>query len=352
MGPGRILGPNRNLHPRNSPDLFNRGVPAFETMFWDNRVAGTSGSGFVSPAGAQLPPAAEFDSVLAVLAMFPVTARDEMRGLPHDADIFNQPNELAEIEDDDFTAIWAGLMDRLLAIPEYQQLFAEAYPDVPTEELEFQHAANALAAFISVAFTFNDSSFDRYAEGDNDALGQSEKLGALLFLGDANCASCHSGNLFTDQQPHNLAIPQIGPGQKDEAPLDFGRFRESGNEADRFAFRTPPLRNVALTGPWMHNGAYTTLDAAVRHHLHPEQALRAYAVSQLRPNLRDSFQGDEVTFTMLLDTLDPLVSTPIMLTEAEVDDLLAFLDALTDPAAVDLSHLAPTAVPSGLTLDR
>ncbi|HUM68759.1 MAG TPA: cytochrome c peroxidase, partial [Chloroflexota bacterium] len=109
-----------------------------------------------------------------------------------------------------------------LAIPAYQELFRQAYPDVPAVELGFQHAANALAAFQAQAFTFTNSPWDRYLAGDESALSKQAKQGALLFYGRAGCAACHSGPLFTDQQYHNIAAPQFGPGRDDFAPLDYG----------------------------------------------------------------------------------------------------------------------------------
>ncbi|MCB0238120.1 MAG: hypothetical protein KDH08_05655, partial [Anaerolineae bacterium] len=109
------------------------------------------------------------------------------------------------------------------------------------------------------AFTLLDSPWDRFLAGDDSALSTDAQHGALLFYGDAGCARCHSGNLLTDQEFHNAAVPQLGPGKGRQNPyIDLGRARETGNPDDRFAFRTPPLRNVALTGPWMHNGAFAT----------------------------------------------------------------------------------------------
>jgi cytochrome c peroxidase len=70
------------------------------------------------------------------------------------------------------------------------------------------------------------------------------KQGAILFYGKAGCATCHSTGLLTDQKFHNLAVPQIGDGKGREQPFDLGRARETGNDCDRYAFRTPPLRNV------------------------------------------------------------------------------------------------------------
>ncbi|MCB0164879.1 MAG: hypothetical protein KDI79_11675 [Anaerolineae bacterium] len=350
VGPQRHNAPDRMLHPRNSPDLFNRGRPELATMFWDIRINGSKAGGFTSPAKDQLP-GDDMDNILAVLAMFPVTARDEMRGMPDDFEKFG--NELAPIDDEDFTAIWEALIDRLLAHEGYVTLFANAYPSTPPDDLHFHHAANGIAAFITKAFAFTNSPWDRYLAGDETALTDEAKQGALLFLGRANCSQCHAGNLFTDQLTHNLAMPQVGPGNKKEQPgIDLGRAGETGDPADTYAFRTPPLRNVALTGPWTHAGAYTSLEAVVRHHLDPEQALRSYDPAQLRADLRSTFQSDETYLSAQLSQLDPVLATPIALSDREFDQVIAFLYALTDPAAINLTNVVPKSVPSGLPIDK
>ena len=171
-------------------------------MFWDSRVSVIAGTRFNSPARGQLP--SGLDSVLAAQAMFPITSRDEMRGHVGEEDIFGNENELALVDDADFRGIWSAIMQRLLAIPEYVDLFQAAYPDVATEDLGFQHAANAIAAFEIDAFTLTDSPYDRYIRGNGDALSESAQRGAMLFFGKAGCANCHSGNLLTDQQHHNI----------------------------------------------------------------------------------------------------------------------------------------------------
>jgi cytochrome c peroxidase len=341
----RQLGEGRDLIPRNAPEIFNRGADGWHTMFWDGRVSGGYDDDFTSPAGDSLPQGLE--NVVAVQAMFPVTSREEMRGDEGDFDVFGKLNELALLSDDDLRGIWAGLMDRLLAIEEYQELFTAAYPDIPLEWLRFQQAANAMAAYEMALFTQADSPWDRFLAGDQEALSAGARQGAFLFYGDAGCSRCHNGSLLTDQEYHNIGVPQIGPGKGGEAPLDFGRGRVSGQDIDRYAFRTPPLRNVAVTGPWMHNGAYTTLEAAVRHHLDPVSALESYDAGQLDPMVRDSVQS----IPGLLTTLDPLVSTPLELTDQEVADLLLFLQALGSPPAEDACALIPDSVPSGLPVD-
>ncbi|MCK6557057.1 cytochrome-c peroxidase [Candidatus Binatia bacterium] len=346
LGPARVPLTEQGFIPRNAPEAFNRGAPEWRTMFWDMRVAGSADSGFSTPAGDRLPGGLE--NVLAAQAMFPVTSPEEMRGAPGDHDVFGQPNELAAIDGNDLGAIWDALMQRILAIPEYVAMFNAAFPDVANGELGFQHAANAIAAFEIDAWTFTESPWDRYVAGDRSALSDSAKRGAILFFGDAGCATCHSGNLLTDQKAHNIGVPQIGPGKGTSAPEDYGRELVSHNPADRYAFRTPPLRNVAMTGPWMHDGAFTTLRGAVEHVLDPARSLRQYDVAQLSEELQPTFQGDDATIEAILAGLDPDIATPRLLSEQQVDDLMSFLEALTDPAAGDQSRDIPDSVPSGL----
>ena len=347
-GSSRTLAAARQFNPRNSQDLFNRGYAEFRRMFWDGRVSQSASGELETPAGSQLP--AGLVSALAAQAMFPVTIRHEMRGQPGDLDRFGAPNELAALADDDHSGIWAGIMARVLAIPEYVAMFEAAYPGVPVADLGFQHAANAIAAFEAAAFTTIDSPLDRYLGGDATALGEAEKRGALLFFGKANCGSCHVGPHLTDQLFHSIGVPQVGPGMIPDEPDDRGRERVTANPAERFQFRTPPLRNVELTGPWMHDGAYTTLEAAVRHYIDVELALRSYDPSQLREDLRTTYAPSPSTLDAMVASLDSRVP-PVALSDAEVADIVAFLRSLTDPAASDLSATVPATVPSGLPVD-
>jgi cytochrome c peroxidase len=318
-------------------------------MFWDSRVEIVDGQ-LKTPAGPNLP--AGLNSVLAAQAMFPVTSRAEMRGFAGDRDAFGNPNELAQLADDDLSGIWQALMKRLQAIPEYNRMLQDAYPDTPVEQLGFQHVAEAMAAFEADAFSALDSAWDRYLAGDNRALSESAKRGAHLFYGSANCASCHAGSLLTDQQHHNLCVPQLGPGKDAETGLDPGRALVTHEAEDEFTFRTPPLRNVAATGPWMHNGAYTNLEDAVRHHLDPEAALDSYDVQQLDAALRPTVRMDAETITAIVSNIDALLPIGTQLSDQDMDDLMAFLFSLTSPSLDTLPSLVPDAVPSGLPVDH
>jgi cytochrome c peroxidase len=240
-------------------------------------------------------------------------------------------------------------MERLLSIPAYQTLFQEAYPDTPIADFGFQHAANAIAAYEIAVFSFSDSPWDRYLAGDLDALSENAKKGALLFYGEANCGACHSGILMTDQQFHNIGVPQLGPG-KDESGFDYGRYLETGDPQDMFAFRTPPLRNVTLTGPWMHNGAYASLEEAIRHHLNAAGSLDGYTGAHLSTEIKASLRNESATNDELIGALDPLIVSQSELSDEEIDLLLTFLQALSSPSAADLSRLVPASVPSGLPI--
>ena len=349
LGPSRTLGPGRQFIPRNAPTLVNTGLGAFY-LFWDGRVSGSSFA-FQTPAGAALPPG--LPNILAAQAMFPVVNREEMRGAPGDRDRFGNPNELAALGDSDFVAVWQAVMRRLLAIPEYVSKFTAAFPGTPTSELGFQHAATAIAAFETQALTHTDSPFDRYLQHDDAALTSEQKRGALLFFGDkARCSSCHGGPLLGGQSFANAGVPQLGPGVGSGAPLDLGRGELFNQEFYKFAFRVSPLRNVELTGPYMHDGAFPTLEAVLKHYNDVPRALREYDTSQLPPALQQMYHGDDATIAAVLTNLDGRLTQPLKLSDVEIGELVAFLKSLTDPAARDLTSLIPARVPSGLPVQE
>lgn len=336
------------LIPRNATELFNRGGDEWHVMFWDGRVSGNPEEGFVTPAGDQLP--SGLDSVLAAQAMFPVASAGEMRGNPEDEEIFGAPNEIGEFGDEEYTEIWAALTKRLTAIDGYVDLFAAAYPEVPVDGIGFEHAANALGAYQATAFDLTASPWNAYLGGDTGSLDSDAAAGALLFFGEAGCASCHVAPLLTDQAFHSLGVPQIGPGKDEEAPEDHGRGRETGDEGDAYAFRTPSLLNVSVSGPWMHDGAFSDLASVIRHHMDPVASYESYTVDQaVGPSLQ--FVDRARYREPLLASVSPELDVVPNLSDAEIDELIAFLGALTDPAATDLDALVPAEVPSGLPVD-
>jgi cytochrome c peroxidase len=350
VGSSRVLGGGRQHVPRNAPSLLNQGLGFFYTL-WDGRVNQEGGfsSGFKAPPGVVFPPG--LTNIVAAQAMLPVLNRVEMRGKPGDVDVNGNTNELAQLSDASTTQIWNAALARVLAIQEYTTKFAAAYPGTSTSALGFQHVANAIAAFQIATFTRTNSPFDRYLARENAALTDEQKRGGILFFGRARCASCHSGALLGGQQFANIGVPQIGPGVGAAAPLDIGRgeqFSQFQGDAYKFAFRVPPLRNVELTAPYMHDGAYRTLENVIRHYTNPDSAQRSYDVAQLDPAVRSSHHGDAATIAAVLKSLDFRVRDGIQLTVEERQQLLAFLKSLTDPAARNLVAAVPASVPSGL----
>ena len=351
--------------PRNSPQFFNGGAFEFTRMFWDGRVAADAGdpSGFRTPAGEDTP--LGLDSPLAAQALFPVTSATEMAGQTGE-------NLVADAADAaDPRGVW-DLLEERLRDPEnnYVEWFQAAYPvgtSSPAgavsvaDDITIAHVANAIAAYEDVAFRAINSPFDRYLRGDRRAMSQDQKAGMKLFYGKAGCSNCHSGPFQTDHEFHAVAVPQIGPGRGDVAPdgltnADFGREQVTHDPADRYAFRTPSLRNTALTGPWGHDGAYNTLEAMVRHMLDPASGLESYDTDQaVLPPRQDLDELDFVNHDDPLNraaiaaAIDPLAQ-PVALSDRRIGQLIDFLHALTDPASLDLRSTVPMTVPSGLLI--
>jgi cytochrome c peroxidase len=340
------LGPDR-VHPegafiaRNAPAALN--LHAVGPMFWDGRVFIDDGGTMHTPAGAKVTP--EMQSVfefgaLSAQPMFPVLSREEMRGF--------SGNELAALGNDQEAEIWGAIMDRLGSTSPYPQMFEAAYRGQKFENMTFAHAANAIAGFLVSELSFNNSPWDRFLAGDDGALSPVQLAGAKNFMA-ARCSLCHNGPAFTDNTFHNVAIAQLGPGTGDGAGGhdDFGRMKVTGLASDRYAFRTTPLRNVELTGPWGHDGAFTDLRAFVDHYSESDVKLHTYDASQLEPVLQGTVQPTADAILATRDTLlDGVVFTP-----QQVDEVTEFMRALTDPAARDLRRLAPRRVPSGLPVD-
>jgi cytochrome c peroxidase len=348
--------------PRNAPFIFNLGAPIFTIMFHDGRVQAEAGypSGFNSPAGVDLPEGLE--SALAVQAMFPVQSGAEMAGHPGE-------NDIADAAADGNLAgpdgVWEQLADRLKAIPEYVDMFIAAYPGeiADASDITFVHAANAIAAYEDREFRAINSPFDRYLRGEKKALSAEQIKGMKHFYGKAGCSQCHSGPLQTDMAFHAIAMPQIGPGKGDAANAgpglgDLGRGRVTGDMADNYRFRTPSLRNTAITGPWGHDGAYDSLEAVVRHHLNPVVSLNAYDIARaVLPTAGPDNPGIDDNDFAVQNNLDDRADiaaanelTPVKLSEDDIGEILAFLQALTDPASLDLGHTIPARVPSGLPM--
>ncbi|MGZ5504501.1 MAG: cytochrome-c peroxidase [Chthoniobacterales bacterium] len=189
-----------------------------------------------------------------------------------------------------------NVVRKLNDIPDYKRQFQEVFrSDVTTDGI-----AKAIAAFERTIVS-GPAPYDRAAAGDKSAMSAEAMRGMQIFNGKGRCVTCHSGPFFSDQSFHN-----IGVGMNAAKP-DIGREAVTKDPADRGKFKTPGLRNVANTYPYMHDGRTPTLEAVVE-----------YYNSGGTPN----------------PNLDPLMK-PLGLTDAEKKDLVTFLkDALTGPEPI------------------
>ena len=332
--------------PRNAPTTFN--IAAWQnTLFHDGRVetvaAGidTPDSGFGSAdvnAGATLAQAQ---------ARFPVTSPEEMKGFNH--------QELDNQGIRDFVASRLGgysggageLVDTDYWLNQFRTVLND--PDGSAEELITEKNISLVIGAYERSQVFVETPWKAYVEDDRNAISDNAKAGALLFYGKADCVDCHQGDFFTDEQFHNIAAPQIGRGKgHGDGREDFGRAAISGKEEHKYQFRTPTLLNVEVTGPWTHAGAYTTLEAVVRHHLDPQAALNNYNFNQLDQAGIQNLDVMTVNTQKAINALQAQrdagiadVLNKIKLTDQEVAQLVAFLKSLTDPCVKNRDCLAP-----------
>lgn len=365
LGPGRTRPQAAPNVPRNAPTTFNIALWD-QVMFHDGRLEsldklpGRNGAG---PAGIRTPdvlpgladPRAGADLVVAQ-SRFPVTSPAEMLGHRSFASR-KPPNTIRAYLSARLGnyGVGRGELPRSDWPAEFARVFGPA-EDV-AELITEQRIAAAIGAYER-SQVFVNTPWRAYVQGNDRAISLAAKRGALLFFrsvdqGGAGCASCHSGDFFTDEQFYTLAVPQVGPGKHDDPYFDdprvqaddLGRWRATFDPADRYAFRTPTLLNVEVTGPYGHDGAYATLEGIIRHHLNPAQAVREYDYSQLDPAVQTSRTAEYTARALAkLEEDRRLGRTPLRdvdLTDRQVQDLVAFLKTLTDPCVKDPACLAP-----------
>ena len=154
--------------------------------------------------------------------------------------------------------------------------------DLPLEEaaarvkLDVPTLSRALASYIRGILS-GDSPFDRFVSGDRRALSPEQQRGLQIFRGKGGCAACHVGPNFTDEQFHNTGVAW-----RDGLLVDEGRFAISGNPRDRGAFKTPTLREVARTAPYMHDGSFSRLEDVVEFYSEGGRA-NPYVDGEIRP---------------------------------------------------------------------
>jgi cytochrome c peroxidase len=384
-----LVGPDR-AGPRNqrkAPPVINSAF--FPKQMLNGRFLALSGDPFDNSMGFQFPlPEGttkfppndpQIRTLLAAQGHIPQTELVEMAGftgtagtIGADFDQFDDGHGTALPLPDDSgfrnEPIRRVVLERFNSTPEYRRLFGEIFNDgrpFAPGEIAFAMVGRAIAEF-QISLTFANAPIDRFARGEAGALTPSQRRGALLFFGKAGCVQCHavagtSNEMFSDFQNHVLGVPQIaplfgvgagnlvfdGPG-RDE---DFGAEQISGDPADRYKFRTSPLRNVAVQPAFFHNGAFTRLEDAVRHHLDAVGSARAYDPVSAGVDA-------DLTLRMgplqpVLDRLDPLLRKRTKLHDREFEDLVGFVrDGLLDPRArrENLCGLLPESVPSGMPM--
>lgn len=382
-----VVGVSR-AGPRNqrrTPSVVNTAF--FPKLMWNGRFSALSDDPFSNVLGFRFPPpegTTKFpanDSIVTHLliaqAHIPPTELVEVAGFTGTAGTigprFDQFDDglggvvpMPDASGFRNEPIRQAVLARLNDTPAYRTLFGEAFADVSAgAPIDFTHFGRAIAEF-EFTLVRADAPIDRYARGDLKAMSPAQKRGALVFFGKGQCVQCHavanqSNEMFSDFQMHNIGVPQIapafgagkgnvifdGPGENE----DFGLEQITGDPADRYKFRTSPLRNVALQPAFMHNGAFTRLRDAIEHHLDVAKSARGYDPRQagVATDLRFALGPVEP----VLERLDPLLLNRIELKQQEVDDLLAFVrDGLLDERA-DPRHLCgliPKSVPSGRPL--
>lgn len=240
------VGINGHLTPRNSPGLTN--LSGRTHLFWDGRATS-----------------------LEEQALGPITSATEMGLSIEDA--------IKKLNDNEY----------------YADAFQRIFKSPPTKE----HLLKAIASFERTLETSN-SPYDRYINGDDNAISASAARGRLLFIGKANCNTCHSGEDFTADRFKSIGL------YNGKDLNDAGRSVVTNNKADEGEFKIPGLRNVAVTAPYMHNGKFQTLKSVVAYYNNPSLVV-----------------NDGINRDLALDT-------PLNLNEGEIDDIVAFLEALTD----------------------
>ncbi|MDT7828309.1 cytochrome c peroxidase [Pricia sp. S334] len=282
------LGSKRRFNPdndipfmkRNAPTIINtafngidpygRHDPETASMFWDDRAKS-----------------------LELQALEPIKAFEEMRGHGHGE-----------------TDILRTVIERLKKIPAYQELFTQAFGN--SEAVSIDNLGKAIAAFERTIIA-NNSRFDQYMRGDKDAISLSEKEGLKLFK-SVGCINCHNGPMFSDYKMHVLGVPENDKLAVPDAGVQ-----------DTFAFRTPSLRNLRFTAPYMHNGSLSNL----------RRVLEFY---------EDISDGKERNANVPKGKYDPFVRE-IELSVKEMSQIISFLGTLNDNG---FDREIPDTVPSGL----
>jgi cytochrome c peroxidase len=377
VGPGRATARNQ----RRSPFVAN--TEFYPALMWTARFVALSGDPFDNAQGFRFPPPESLitntQTLLQAQGSLPSTELVEMAGFtgitgnpgsfgPEFQQFDNGQGE--PLPPPDGTGfhnfpIQDRVNARLNDVPAYRVLFGRAFGDgrpLPPGGITIDMRREAIAEF-QMALPGADAPLDRYARGDAHALTDQEKRGALLFFGRASCVACHAVNgdsneMFSDFRVHRIAGPQVfpqfgvglgnvhfdGPGNDE----DFGIEQTSGDSAQRYMFRTAPLRNLAVAPAFFHNGAFGSIAAAIRHHLDVEASARGY--DPKANHLPADLSAGPIE-PVLAAGIDPLLAQPKHLSDTQFERLVAFVtNALLDERVLEFCDQIPERVPSGRPL--
>ncbi len=241
---------------RHSPTIINSGY--FEAQFWDGRAKS-----------------------LEEQALGPISSQVEMK------------QDLGK------------LVNELKAIPGYVRLFKKVFPKKGINKITI---AKAIGTYERSVVSKN-APYDKYFAGDKSAMSSSALNGMKLFFGKAKCSICHNGPIFSDSGFHNIGVKQHGPLKE-----DLGRYNVTKEDFDKGAFKTPGLRHITRSGPYMHDGSEATLEEVVEFY----------------------DRGGDVA-----ENRSPFI-TPLELTKKEKKDLVEFMKALEgEPIIVSIPELPP-----------
>ena len=359
LGPGRLqatTGTNFDggpTVPRNAPTTFN--LAAWNSaLFHDGRVESIAKTPHQNGAGVEgirTPDSAlgtadlnGGENLAQAQARFPITSPEEMKGFNHNDKNNQQIRDFLAQRLGGYGAGVGLLSDTGYWLSKFRDVFNT--PTATAETLITEQNITFLIGEYERSQVFVDTPWKAYVEGNDSAISDAAKAGALVFFNDsanggANCVSCHSGDFFTDENFHNLAMPQIGRGKGNgDGSEDFGRFRETGVAADMFAFRTPSLINTEVTGPWSHAGAYISMEAVIKHHLNPQNSIDNYDESQLSQIGVQNLAKMKVNTQKAIDTAN-FEGLDLDLTDTQISNLVAFMETLTDPCVKDHECLKP-----------
>ena len=369
LGPGRSHPGGKFTVPRTAPTTFN--IVLYDSfLFDDGRVEsigktplknGDDGMGIRTPESfTNIADPQATSNLVQAQALFPVTSSQEMKGSTFESTI-NNPIVNNPLVRNHLAArlgnYGAGTSELTINswLIEFQKAFSSLGQDAQTL-ITYKNIAIALSEYQRSQLFINNS-WKRYIEGDNNAISVTAKQGALLFYkevgsGGGGCFNCHQGDFFTDEKFHVLAVPQVGEGKADgpDGTDDFGRFKVTFKESDKYAFRTPSLLNIEMTSPYGHTGVFSSLEAIIKHHSNVKRSVETFSYTSLDPAIDTSHAVKNTAKALAKLEANRAAGLPSIsdtnLSDNEIRQLVEFLKTLTDPCLKDRACMSPWLISS------